>query len=98
MNLSTRNVVLAVLAGVLAVPTFLQLRRDADAFVDLATVPLLFDGFTADNVTQLFLGQPKKEQPAPDPNNPQQPKVAYDQLALQRSDKGWMLAAGELAG
>lgn len=96
MNLTTRNVVLAALAGVLAVPTFLQLRRDADTFVDLATAPLLFDGFTADNVTQLILGQPKKEQPAPDPNNPQAPKVAYDQLALQRSDKGWVLAAGDL--
>lgn len=98
MNLSTRNVVLAALAAVLAVPTFLQLRRDAETFVDLATVPLMFDGFTADNVTQVILAQPKKEQPPPDPNNPQQPKVAHDQIALQRTDKGWALAAGELAG
>ncbi len=99
MNLAKRNVVLAVLALALAVPTTLQLRRDADTFVDLGSVPLLFDGFTADNVGFVALGQPKQEQPAPDPNNPNQPKVAYDQLTFQRSDKGWMLAPGhELAG
>ena len=98
MNLSTRNVVLLVTAGVLAVPTILQLRRDADTFVDVGAVPAMFDGFTADNVMVITLAQPKKEQPPAEPNNPQQPKVAYDQLVLQRTDKGWALGAGDLAG
>src|SRR5262245_49221164 len=99
MNLSKRNVVLAVAAAVLMVPTFLQWRRDSDTFVDLATVPAMFDGFTADNVMVITLAQPKKDQPQPDPNNPQQqPKTVYDQLVLQRTDKGWALGAGELAG
>lgn len=98
MNLSMRNVVLAVLAGALAVPTWLQLQQDADSFVDFAKVPLMFDGFTADNVTFVTLAQPKKEQPPQDPSNPQQPKVAYDQLILQRTDKGFAIAAGDLAG
>lgn len=98
MNLARRNVVLAVLAGALAVPTFLQLQRDADTFVDYATVPLLFEGFTADNVGFVTLAQPKKEQPPVDPQNPAQPKVAYDQLVLQRTDKGFVLATGELPG
>lgn len=98
MNLAQRNVLLAALAAALAIPTVLQLRRDADTFVDVGSVPLLFDGFTADNVMYVTLAQPKKEQPQPDPNNPQAPKVAYDQLVFQRTDKGYVLAQGELAG
>ncbi|MFY9342427.1 MAG: DUF4340 domain-containing protein [Planctomycetota bacterium] len=99
MNLTQRNVVLAVIAGVLAVPTLLQWQRDAESFVEVGSIPLLFDGFTADNVGHILLAMPKKDQPAPDPNNSQQPKVAYDRLAFQRSDKGWMLAVGQdLAG
>lgn len=98
MNLAQRNLVLAALAAALAIPTALQLRRDAETFVDLASVPLLFDGFTADTVMFVTLAQPKKEQPQPEPNNPQAPKVAYDQLVVQRTDKGFALAAGDLAG
>jgi hypothetical protein len=98
MNLAQRNVLLAALAAALAIPTFLQLRRDAETFVDIGSVPLLFDGFTADNVMFVTLGQPKKEQPPPDPANLQAPKVAYDQLVFQRTDKGFALAQGELAG
>lgn len=99
MNVVRRNVVLAVLAGALGVPTFLQLQKDAETFVDVGRIPQLFDGFTADNVGMIQLAMPKKDQPAPDPTKPQQPKVDYDQLTLQRSDKGWMLAQGqELAG
>ena len=44
MNLTKSNVVLAVLAVGLAVPTFLQLQKDRATFVDVARVPLLFDG------------------------------------------------------
>jgi hypothetical protein len=98
MNLAQRNVLLAALAAALAIPTFLQLRRDAETFVDVGSVPLLFDGFTADNVMFVTIGLPKKEQPPPDANNPQAPKVAYDQLVFQRTDKGFVLAQGDLAG
>lgn len=98
MNLIRRNIVLAVAAAALAVPTIVQLQRDADTFVDLARVPLLFDGFTADTVAVIHLRQPKKEQPAPEPANPNAPKVVYDDLVLARTDKGWMLGTGELAG
>lgn len=94
MNYSRSNLVLAGLALVLAVPTGLQIAADADTFVDVGNLPLLFDGFTVDNVGQLLLAQPKKEQPPADPANPQQPpKVAYDQIVLQKTDKGWVLAA-----
>ena len=94
MNLMRSNLVLAGIALVLAVPTGLQLAADADTFVDVGNIPLLFDGFTVDNVGQLLLAMPKKEQPPVDPANPQQvPKVVYDQIVLQKTDKGWVLAA-----
>ncbi|MBL8733731.1 MAG: DUF4340 domain-containing protein [Planctomycetes bacterium] len=104
MNLARRNLVLAVLAGALAVPTFLQLQKDAETFVDLSRIPLLFDGFTADNVAHVVLARPKDEQPAVDPTKPDKRTVAYDTLALQRTDKGWVVGSmpgqqpGESAG
>ncbi len=98
MNLVRANAVLAVLAAVLAVPTFLQLQSDAAAGVADPTVPPLFDGFTADTVNVVAIALPKKEQPPPNPQNPQQPRVAYDQLQFQRTDKGFVLASGDLIG
>lgn len=101
MNLAKSNVVLLVAAAVLAIPTWLQLRREAEVFTDLGRVPLLFDGLTTDNVTNVLLAKPKAEQPPPDPSKPdQKPPVAYDQLLLQKSDKGFVFGApsGERAG
>jgi hypothetical protein len=101
MNLAKMNVVLLVAAVALAVPTALQLRSDAETFVDMSSIPLLFDGFTSDNVGSVILGTPKKEQPAPNPQAPnQKPGIAYDQVSLMRTDKGWVLGqtAGELSG
>ncbi len=86
---------------VLAVPTVLQLQREVEVFTDPSRVPLLFDGFTADNVGQLLLAQPKAEQPPPDPQQPDQKRaVAYDQLLLVRGEKGFQLGpmAGDRAG
>ena len=92
-----------VLASVSATDEAARCRAATVArFATGGSIPLLFDGFTVDNVGQLLLAQPKKEQPPTDPANPQQPpKVAYDQLLLQKTDKGWMLAPAqgqELAG
>jgi hypothetical protein len=105
MHLARANVVLLAAALVLAVPTWLQLRREADVFTDVARIPLLFDGFTSDNVGQVLLAQPKKDQPPePKPADTQaaDPKrqIAHDQLLLQRSDKGFQLGvlSGERAG
>ena len=98
MNLKRRNLVLAVLAAGLAVPTALQLRADAETFVDISRVPLLFDGFTSDNLGSLRLRQPKAEPPPVDPANPNAPRQTHDELVLQKVDKGWVLGQGELAG
>ncbi|MCC7064343.1 MAG: DUF4340 domain-containing protein [Planctomycetes bacterium] len=92
MNLAKMNVVLLVVAVALAVPTALQLRSDAETFVDLSRIPLLFDGFTADNVGAITIGTPKKEQPAPNPAAPnQKTPIAYDLVSLLRTEKGWMI-------
>jgi hypothetical protein len=101
MNLAKSNVVLLVAAVALAVPTWLQLRSEVEVFTDISRIPLLFDGFTVDNVGQVLLAKPKAEQPPPDPQNPDQKRpIAYDQLLLVKSDKGFQLGAtaGDRAG
>ncbi len=104
MNLNRSNAILAIAALALSVPTWLTLRGDLEAFVDVTQVPKLFEGFTADNVAAVALGKPKDPQPevAPqpgaDPN--QKPPIQYDQIQFQRTDKGFVLgqAMGEKFG
>ncbi|MBL8752213.1 MAG: DUF4340 domain-containing protein [Planctomycetes bacterium] len=97
MNLSKSNVVLAVLAAVLAIPTTMQLSADAETFVDVGAIPTMFDGFSSDNVGLISLAVPAKDQPKSDPNQPNaQPKVAYDKIELRRVDKGWVVHSGSL--
>ncbi|MBX3463019.1 MAG: DUF4340 domain-containing protein [Planctomycetes bacterium] len=101
MNLAKSNLFLVVAAGVLAVPTVLQWQREAEVFTDVSRIPLLFDGFTAENVGQVLLAQPKGEPPPAEPQHPDQKRpVAYDQLLLVRADKGFQLGAlsGDRAG
>ncbi|HEX5050206.1 MAG TPA: DUF4340 domain-containing protein [Planctomycetota bacterium] len=105
MNLKKQNLALFVAAIALAVPTTLQLRSEAEIFKDIASIPLLFDGFTSDNVGTILMGQPKKDQPPPDPQNPDQKRpIAYDQMQIVRTEKGWAFAPilgqppNELAG
>ena len=42
MNLMSRNIVLGIVCLVLAIPTALQLYADADTFVDVGRIPLMF--------------------------------------------------------
>ena len=95
MSFNKSNLSLAVACAALAIPTFLQLRAEAETFVDVARIPLMFDGFTADNVGSFVLGKPLAEQPERQPNSAQ-PKVAYRQLAVQLTDAGWVI--GKPAG
>ncbi|HEX6810921.1 MAG TPA: DUF4340 domain-containing protein [Planctomycetota bacterium] len=102
MNLAKQNIVLGAVALVLAVPTWLQWSRETEDFTDVGKIPQLFDGFTSDNVGQIILGQPKKEQPPADPQNPDQKRIAYDQLHITRvPGKGFVfgnLVPGDLIG
>lgn len=95
MNMMSRNAVLGVVCLVLAVPTFVQLNADADTFVDLERIPLMFRGFTSDNVGSVLLAQPKEEQPkqpeSSTGNQPQPKQVAYEQLLLQSVDGKWQV-------
>lgn len=102
MSRNKSNLALAVACAALAVPTFLQLSSEVEIFVDVSRIPLMFDGFTADNVGSVLLGEPRPaagaEQPAAS-----QPAVAYDQLVLNLTDAGWAIGAPtgavvELAG
>jgi len=95
MNLTKSNVVLAVLAAALAVPTWLQLQQDRATFVDVGRVPLLFDGFTAENVGRITLRVPKAEQPPAEADG-QAPKVAYDELVFVRNGESWAFGSGDL--
>lgn len=98
MNLSRSNGLLAVLAIALAIPTALILRSESANFTSLDRVPRLFDGFTVANMQGFVLGLPKgpAQPPANDPGG--KPQVQYDMLQVARADKGWQLAAGDLAG
>lgn len=104
MNWMSRNVVLGVVCLVLAVPTALQLSSEADSFVDLARVPLMFDGFTSDNVGTVLVAIPLAQQPPPAGNKGQPQQVAYEQMLLEWSDEGWRIgqvegqAPGDLVG
>lgn len=104
MNLTKANTLLAVAAGVLAVPTWLTIQGDLENFVDTAQVPKMFDGFTVDNVATVVLGKPKDPQPdastQPGAGPDQKPQIQYDQLQFQRTDKGFVLgqAMGEKFG
>jgi hypothetical protein len=98
MNLHKSNVVLAVLAGILAIPTTMQVFADAETFVDVGAIPTMFDGFSSDNVGIITLAVPAKEQPKVDPNQPgAQPKIVYDKVEMRRGDKGWVVHSGALA-
>ncbi len=106
MNLMSRNIVLGVLALVLAIPTFLQLRADADTFIDIGRIPLMFQGFTSDNAGAVLIAQPRAEQPKSvvDAGSQQVPLIDYDQLVLQLVDSTWRVGqlpdqpAGKLVG
>tara|TARA_R110002072_G_scaffold228234_9_gene385264 strand:+ start:35405 stop:36520 length:1116 start_codon:yes stop_codon:yes gene_type:complete len=106
MNLRSRNLVLAVVCLVLAIPTAWQLYADADTFVDVGRIPLMFQGFTSDNAGWVLIAEPKPvQQPPPaNPNPNQPPRVDYNELVLQLDDDTWRIgqsqgqASGLLAG
>lgn len=93
MNLTSRNVILGILCLVLSIPTAMQLYADADTFVDVGRIPLMFQGFTSDNAGAVLIAEPKEDQPAPAANaRPgQPPRVEYDELILTLADGTWRI-------
>lgn len=98
MNLMSRNIVLGIVCLVLAIPTALQLYADADTFVDVGRIPLMFQGFTSDNAGAVLIAEPKAvQQPAPANPNPNQPRrVDYNELVFQLDGGTWRV--GQLPG
>ncbi len=102
MNLVKANLILGGVAVALLVPTLMTLASERELYKDIAGVPLMFDGYSTDNVAALVLATPKEEQPeqpaAQQGQEQQQPQVSYDELVFQRSDKGWVLGQNAQRG
>ena len=96
MNLNRQSLVLGAAAVVLAIPTLLTLHGERELFVDVASVPHMFEGFTPDSVAVLALGSPKPAAAAPNPPSatpdPKKPAVDYDQVNIARTEKGFVLS------
>src|SRR5262245_53184885 len=97
MNLNRQSLVLGAVAVVLAIPTMLTLHSERELFVDVAAVPHMFEGFTADSVAVLAFGSPKPAAAAPivPPSatpDPKKPAVEYDQVNVARTEKGFVLS------
>jgi hypothetical protein len=93
MNLNRQSMVLGAVAVVLAIPTLLTLHSERELFVDVAAVPHMFEGFTADSVAALAFGSPKPAAAAPSATpDPKKPAVEYDQVSIARTEKGFVLA------
>lgn len=93
MNMTRKNVLLAALACGLAIPTWVQLKAEAEVFVDLGDVPRMFEGFTTDNVGAVLLAQPQAEQAATE--GTEKLAIAYDQLLMVRTEAGWQVGQPE---
>ena len=61
MNLVKSNLILGGLAVGLLVPTMMTLSNERELFKDIARIPLMFDGFSADNTAAVVIGVPKAE-------------------------------------
>ncbi len=89
------NLILGVLALVLAIPTWLTLRDDRTIFVSLDDVPALFEGFTAANVAVVDVAVPQRGEDGAavrDDNG----NLQFDSVRLQRVDQddeaAWILS------
>jgi hypothetical protein len=95
MNLIKANLLLLGAAAILAVPTWITVTGERELYVDVAAVPRMFEGFTADSVAQLVLGTPKAAPTTPPPANPandgKPPPVEHDTIAIARTEKGFVL-------
>ncbi len=97
MNLMRANIVLAVAAAGLAVPTWLTIQADRTEFTSFEDIPKLFPGFTPDNVKAVVISTVKKGEDG-EPVKDQNGKVQRDGIQLQRTDDGWVLANTDIAG
>lgn len=92
------NIILAILAAILAVPTVMTISAERSSFTDFSDVPRLFEGFTPENVMVVEITKRKRDE------NGELVMGANDQpqvegFRLQRTADGWAIGAGvPLAG
>lgn len=97
------NLWLGAMAVLLAVPTWLTLRGDRTTFVDAADAPLLFAGFTPENVYGIRIEVPRLG-PDGEPVEGPQGEAEREALTLVRADvddpRAWVLGGEDerLAG
>ncbi len=92
------NLILLVLALLLAIPVTLTVRAERANFTEIEDIPLLFDGFSKGAVAFLRVSQGWND--PVDPNNPpaEAQKPVPNVLVRREPGDKWSLADGDLAG
>ena len=93
------NLVLAILAVILAVPTVWALYQDRTVFIDYEDLPRLFEGFTRDNVHAVVVSTPRRNEQG-ELERGADGEVLRDALQLvRRAGEHWLIGGSSpLAG
>lgn len=92
------NLVLLVLALLLAIPVTLTVRAERANFTEIEDIPLLFDGFHKGSVAFLRVSQGWNDPVDPKNQQAEPPKPVDNVLVRREPGDKWSLADGELAG
>jgi len=97
-RLARANVALAILALILAVPTWATLREDTAIFTEYEDIPRLFPGFTRDTIRGITVSIPRRDVDGRLVRD-EAGAVLRDTLGLARAEQDWQIAGqGPLAG
>jgi len=77
--------------GVLSVVKAVADRKD---YVSIESIPRMFPGFTADNVSKIVISKPKGEAKVPGSEE----EIPRESLAFVRQEGKWILGSGNFAG
>jgi hypothetical protein len=92
------NLILLVLAALLAPATWLTWQRNAARFTDYSDIPHLFDGFVEENVARVVITEPLPRPPVDPATAGPEPAPQTRDLVIDRADDGWKIANTDLAG
>lgn len=93
------NLILAILAALLALPTWRTCAAKEYVAINVATLPVMFPGFNPDAVTRIRIAARKSEEDLQKVPEEQRNDVqGFDQLTFRRGPDGWVLENTALAG